>query len=613
MPVWYRFVRLSQWVVLLGLAGHMSTAGAHADLPLGGRVVDNNGNPVDKAIVTVYLAYGHGPELTTMFTDEGGTFSTPGLVSVDIPSQVRASVRKLGYEQVHQSYVPPDDKHKADIRLIVRPVTNQAGEAPASAWLSGLESDKRAELIRTCVGCHQMPNANVRDYARLIEESITGLSAVDPEDVRRQSWTMIEQYMAVLADDTMALPEGKPSQQDFSVPLAGGTPSAVAEILAGHFIGPMSGIESYDYGAPVLGIAQTVINEYRLRDVDRVRGAVLLGSPPRLWTTDSGANNVLISVDLETGELRRFQLPPVDDPVIVPGALQRGASGTLWVTSAVGGLVAQFDTRDEKWLRVWQLKDESGTAPEIHELGLGQSQQVKADKLGNIWFSDRARKVLGHFSPDTGSMRLFTVPETPGRSSSPSPSPYAGPGGVFIGPDGQFAWFSQPGNGAIGALDTESFKFRTVALQDAHAAPQGMTMNGADTLYVPLFGTGQLLEYNASTGEQTAHDLPDRASAPTTATYDPIRNAVWIATLNGDSIYRFDPATGEFALLPFPRQGTYLKDLSLNPESGILAGLYSDSGIQDPILPMLVTIEIGDRAYPEPVVGTSEEGVDDAK
>lgn len=610
MPLWYRFFRLGQWIVVFGLGAYASAAGAHADLHLSGRVVDSNGNPVDNALVTIYLASGHGPELITLMTSEGGVFSTPGPVSVDTPDHARASVRKMGYEQVHQSYVLGKDKQKADITLIVRPVINRPGTAPASAWLQGMAAEKRAELVHNCVGCHQMPDPKVLDYARLIEESIAGLSGVDPEDAHRQSWTMIEQYMAALTDQPAARSNGQTSQYNASAPLASGGTSALANTLARLFTGPKPGTESHNNGAPLPGAAQTVINEYKLRDVDSGRGAVLLGSPPKIWTTASGTNDALISVNLETGELNRFQLPPGDGPAMAPTALQRGTQGTLWITSASEGQVAQFDTLDEKWLRVLKLSDKGGSPPKIHALGLGANQEVKADKQGNIWFSDNTRNTLGYFSPDTGITQLFLAPKTPGQSASANT--YSGRGGVFISPDGQSVWFSQPESGAIGTLDTERFQFSTVVFEGTHASPQSLSMQGKNILYVPLLGTGQLLEYNTSTGERTLHDLPDRASAPDTALYDPIRNVVWVATLNGDSIYSFDPVTREFALLPFPRQGTYLKDFSLDPKYGMLVGLYSQHGLQDWPLPVLLTIDIGDGMYPDPILGATEELNDNA-
>jgi len=603
------FIRLIFWIVLSGFSGHISTVGAHADLTVSGVVVDHNGNAVDRAIVTIALSSDHGPDFSTVFSDENGAFSTGAVVSVDIPGHVPVTARKLGYKQIHQSMHPGSNGRSVGVGLIMRPVLNQAEVAPASAWLSRVEPGKRAHLIHTCAGCHQIPGPNVRRFADLIDDNIAGLPGVEPRDVRHQSWAMIEQYMNILMAESLFQLNGvsflQATQLEASIPSADGNTSAVAGILAEYFVGPMSNLVGYDYGAPILATPQTMISEYRLRDVDSIHGAVLLGSPPKLWTAATGRHNGLIRLDPNTGERRQFDTPVVDGQKMKPNGLQRGADETLWITSSIAGAVARFDTRAEKWLGVWQLKDEGGAALGVAELSLGKSHEVQEDKLGRIWFSDNSGSALGYFVPENGSTRLFPVPHAPEHPYISGPN--IGLGGLVMSSNQQFVWYSQPGRGVIGSIDTENFQFGTVVLQQRQATPGRVAVGDGDALYVPLLGTGQLLQYNTSSGEQTIHDLPDRSSSPSTATFDPIRKAVWITTVNGDSIYRFDTSTRESSLLPLPRQGSYLQRVSLDGETGMLAGVYLSGSDQEKRMPVALTIEVGDGAYPEQTVDTNEE------
>ncbi len=117
-------------------------------------------------------------------------------------------------------------------------------------------------------------------------------------------------------------------------------------------------------------------------------------------------------------------------------------------------------------------------------------------------------------------------------------------------------------------------------------------------MYVPLYGSGQLVEYDTKTRELIGnYDLPDTGSAPYAATWDPVREVVWIPTSNADVIYRFDPRTKTFGVLPLPREGAFLRMVDVDPETGMLITSYANivEFVHGPRMALM--IDPGDGAY----------------
>lgn len=95
------------------------------------------------------------------------------------------------------------------------------------------------------------------------------------------------------------------------------------------------------------------------------------------------------------------------------------------------------------------------------------------------------------------------------------------------------------------------------------------------------------------------HDLPDTASAPYSVTWDPVRKVVWVPTANGDVIYRFDPETREYGVIPMPREQAFLRMIDIDPTTGVLVSSYANivENVNGPRMAFIV--DPGDGAYPE--------------
>jgi cytochrome c len=557
----------SVFALLLAASGHAA--------PLQqGRVVDLSGRPLGAAMVTWEKPGDQpGPSAVTVFTDDSGRFRFPQAVDGGRPV-----VKALGYRMLDGQVAAPGDG--AGITIIMRADANQAGIAPASAWLGrAADPATRAAAVMTCVGCHQMPAPEVRAYAGSIHDVPHADAATT-----QQSWRAIVQYMNYLS--AWEFGRNGDAPPDAGRVYSGGEPGPMAAVLSRSLVGPFDELEGYQYGAPLLVNARTVIREYEVPRPNTIREAVTLDDPGALWAADVSSNR-MIRIDAATGATRAYEVPVKS--AMGPHTLVPGHDGQLWVTSFFPGTLARLDTRNGQW-KTWELRAPDGKLIGIHDLSFDSNHELLTDRRGRIWYSDIVDNAVGWFDPASGKTALYPVPPVAGRVGHETIY------GLAMSSDRRHLWYAQLGIGCFGSFNIQTGRFETVVqLPDGNAGPRRISMSDQDVLYVALYGSGQLAEYDTRARRMIGvYDLPDRASAPYATTWDPKRKVVWIATSNANAIYRFDPRDKSFAVLPLPREGAFLRMLVVDKTTGALVTSYANIVEDVPGPRMAVTIDLGD-------------------
>jgi len=572
-------------IALLALAGPSVT---WADISVQGKVLDQNGVPLTEAMVTVEP----GPAKTgiaavTVFSDATGAFTFPAAIANATARNLPIRAAKLGYRQVQilNHSGSSGKKNAADVTIIMESSANQAGTAPASAWLKFIPAQEDiAKLIQNCVGCHQMPAPEVRKYAKMVHD----VPSSDPAGVRLQSWAAMVKYMNFLSAEEFG--RGNVNAGPIAPDRVYGVTEedAVTKLLAQHMVGSFETLEGYDWGAPLAVNGKTVIREYAVDKPNTVREALLLGTPPRLWAADVSSNN-MISIDVATGRQKIYTVPSAIP--VGPHTLVSGQDGSLWVTPFFSnGVVAHLDIEKETW-QVWPLKTPDGGNIGIHDLSFDADHELMTDKQGRIWYSDIANNAVGYFDPQTGKAEIFRVPEAPGR-----PAQGAALYGLAMTADQKYLWYCQLGIASFGSFNIETLQFETYeTLPMMDAGPRRIAMSDRDILYLALYGAGQLIEYDTKARRTIGtYDLPDRASAPYSVTWDNVRKVAWIPTSNANVIYRFDPADKSFQVLPLPREQGFLRMVGIDPKTGYLATSYANIAATVHGPRMAVLIDLGD-------------------
>ena len=566
---------------------------ATAAARLQGSVVDLNGRPVaDVQVIFDRDEAAVGASVVTVFTDESGRFEFPGAYGDSTDDHLPVAVRSLDYKQVDQQLRQAGEADGDDVlelTFIVSHAANQADVAPASAWLARIaDRAQQSKFIMDCIDCHQVPASEVRHFAASIDD----VQAADPHQARVESWSHIAKYMNYLSAWEFSrgrrdLDERLDADAVYSVDNG----EEVAALLADVFDDRLDTISDYDWGAPLISNAETVIWEYEVPQPNAVREALMLGEPAALWVADVAANR-MISIDVATGNQTDYEVP--SEVLMSPHSLHRDAAGSLWVTPLFNSIVANLDVDSGDW-RTWRLLTDDAKRPGIHDLSFGWEHELLTDDDGRIWFSDIGNNSVGYFVPDSNESRIWPAPPSPGREGRTSLY------GLIMTEDRNEVWYSQLGNGTFGGFDIERQEYiGPYQLPDRNAGPRRISISDEDVIYLALYGSGQLAEFDTRKREMIGiYDLPDTASAPYSATWDPLRRVVWIPTSNGDVIYRFDPETKAFGVLPLPRERSFLRMIDIDPRTGVLVSSYANivDIVQGPRMALI--IDPGDDIYPE--------------
>jgi len=282
-----------------------------------------------------------------------------------------------------------------------------------------------------------------------------------------------------------------------------------------------------------------------------------------------------------------------------PHSLHRSSNGELWVTPLFNDTVAKLNPQSGEW-QTWRLKTSTGGGVGIHDLSFSSEHELLSDAEGRVWFSDIGNRAVGFFDPVNGETRIWNTPVAESRANDSALYGTASVYGLVMTSDRKEVWYSQLGNGVFGGfnIDTEEF-IGPFVLPDPNTGPRRITISGDDIMYLALYGTGQIAEFDIKKREMIAiHDLPDIGAAPYSVTWDSVRQVVWVATANADVIYRFDPATRAFGVLPLPREQSFLRMIDIDPASGVLVSSYANivENVNGPRMALI--IEPGDGAYP---------------
>ena len=537
-----------------------------------GRVTDLNGAPLAQAMVTLTKsAQAAGATATTVFTSSTGEFSFPG----DAPRGT-LRVRLLNYRQVGNA-VPVGPQA---LTVLMSPEANQAGTAPASAYLKDLKDPAQREaLVMTCVACHQLPAPEVRAYAKLLDDTPLTQSA----PARELAWTAVVKQMNYISNVEFGRAGNLVPSGDNVY--SGGDPVPTAKLLTAALHGPLLEVRGYSYGAPLIVTPRTTIREFAVPAPNAVREAVPFEGTNYLYAADVSSNR-LIRIDTRSGAVKDYPIPGKE--LWGPHTLVPGADG-IWASPFFPGALMRFDPRSEQW-KLWRLNPPGGPPVGLHDISFDADHELVTDHQGRIWFSDIVNNAVGWLDPKSGKTGEFKIPPVAGRTGGEQVY------GLAMSPDRTHVWYCQLGIGSFGSFNTETLKFEThVEFASPTAGPRRMSMSDDGVLYLALYGAGQLAAYDTKAGHMLAiYDLPDRASAPYATTWDPIRKVVWISTSNADAIYRFDPRTRGIGVLPLPRERGFLRMVHVDRRSGALVTSYANivEHVRGPRMALL--IDLGD-------------------
>jgi sugar lactone lactonase YvrE len=559
-----------------------STA-AHA-VNVSGRVVDSDGNPVPYVRLRGEGA-GAVPYSRSVFTAEDGTFA----LEYDKASAAKLKIDafRIGWRETKRRQSKSGDG--LTLQLVMNRQANVADQIPPSAWLKG-DPDSQAYQMTTlqCSNCHQLGSTRVRNFSRNLANQPIGdrsdawvTRAADdlagekhdtsniPAHGRVAGWEAIVQYMRYV---TMYLGEPpelrwglKKDSAFYNALLAPATSlfipqdmSIVVPNLARNFPVAFDSVTDYDdlerlgqYGVS----KKTVVDEYVLPTFGWTREVAITPASKQVFFVETDKDR-LGSLDVASGAVTWHPIPAQGRQG--PHTMNSDAEGNIWMGLEDSFNIAKFDTRSEKW-RLYPPP--AGTLFGVtHDFAYDTDRHVEPDSKGRIWITDMGKNELWGINITSGDIKTYRMP-LPINESHFHSLLY----GAALDVKHNRVWWAQL-FGNVGSLDTERDVAERVIQFPKGAGPRRLAIQEDGTVWVPLFGAGQIVKINGDTGVEIGrYTIPDRGAGPYGITYDKKRNAIWAATSNSDRIYRFDIAAKRWRHYPLPRRESYIRMIELDP------------------------------------------------
>lgn len=295
----------------------------------------------------------------------------------------------------------------------------------------------------------------------------------------------------------------------------------------------------------------------------------------RFYTVDQGRDLIYIT-DPRSNRTETFAIPADGIPVggkflkmlnnpnpfslavsRGPHSLQEGPDGRFYTTDTVSGQIGVFDPAT----RTYVGHDIGGKALYPHT--------IRFDRQGMAWFTVGVSNQVGRFNPGSGEMTLVDLPATSDRPEIPILMPY----GIDIHPKDGSVWYTRLMANRIGKVDPKTLAVEE--FQPPVIGPRRMRFSRDGTLWIPSFGTGELVALDTATMKYRNYRLPPLSAgeieAPYAVNIHPQTQDVWITANMSDRLFRFLPKEERFISYPLPTRGIFLRDVIFLPDGSVCA------------------------------------------
>ncbi len=574
------------WALLLALSCVSPTRA----VGLHGTVRDTANQPLRGVMVTVTSASAAAP-VTKVFSDGSGAFRVPDLGAGVRVNSLYVKASRLGYRQTRPTGTavtdlsPPVADGAAKVDFVLEPVADVAEQVSASAWVARLpDSPQRQQVAVLCTQCHQMPSPRVKRFAATLADQ--------PLTQRVDAWRAIIKMMrtvgiygALQAEHAAPLSMeelAKPEQSMFSQL----DEDLLAPYLAEHF---PSQFDTYPVAeaarlqAPLGVTGRTVIREYPWPEGSFVRETAVVDG--QVWVCDI-ARNRIGRLDPTSGAYLWQDVPLLGAPA--PHTLVPDGVGNIWMTllGSAGQMAARFTPANNQW----RIYDGFPVGHMAHDLSPGPGYRMAFDPQGYGWATVISHNQVVGFHQDSGQvLGPFDLPLPEGENPI-HVSVYGG----ALSPDGNY-WYAQY-FGEVGRFNTKTRRVDHRIELPRGSGPHRMVLDEKGLLYVSLIGAGQILVYDtAALREVERITLPDTASAPYDVMYDPTRRALWMGTVNNDSLFRYDLDTRRFSEYPLAIAHLNMRIIAVDANSGDLWIANSPIPYNEPAMRRVFMVHPGDR------------------
>ena len=292
-----------------------------------------------------------------------------------------------------------------------------------------------------------------------------------------------------------------------------------------------------------------------------------LGKNGLIYAVDM-ANDALVSLDPVTCERKVHRVPGgkepyTDDPMTMgPHSLECNAAGDIWITCAIGGKMAKFEVKTEKWTIV-------SSAPAPAQRGM-YPHTLRVDSHGVVWYTDAGTGVYS-LDPNHDNIRkYYKLPDENqavgrGIGESRGRTPY----GIDVAPNGHI-WYTKLNGNRVGRIRPEAPDGDVKEWNPPFRGPRRLQVAADGIVWVPGCGSGVFGKFDPQTEKWTVYDLPDKENQfPYCLSVHPQTGDIWICGTTSDSMFRFIPKTEELIEYPMPSRVTYTREIEFADDGSV--------------------------------------------
>lgn len=523
------------WQAGIALIAAMTMSGITTAADTGcvkGSVVDGAGKGLRGAIVSVIQE--DDQRSISVLSDPEGRFILDKLP----PNEYVLRARLVGFEDCYLDAVDVSSGSSIDnAKFVMQPTDDLMSQRTGASLFSELKFDSeehRLDFKMSCTYCHQIGTAGFRTPEEPVDWHVMitrmdGFGAL-PADLQK---TIVKKLVDTYAEDA---PEKWAKWTPPEPPKGKALAVRVAE---------------WDMGIK----RQTMIHDLEL------------GNNGLVYAVDM-ANDALVSLDPVTCERKVYRVPGgkepyTDDPATMgPHSLECDANGDIWITCALGGKMAKFEVKTEKWTVV-------SSAPDPAKRGL-YPHTLRVDKAGVVWYTDAGRGVYS-LDPNNNNVRKFyKLPDENqavgrGIGESRGRTPY----GIDVAPNGHI-WYTKLNGNRVGRIKPEVPDGDIKEWNPPFRGPRRLQVAADGMVWVPGCGSGVFGKFNPETEEWKVYDLPDKENQfPYALHVHPQTGDIWICGTTSDSMVRFIPSTEELIEYPMPSRVTYTREIEFGEDGSV--------------------------------------------
>jgi streptogramin lyase len=505
-----------------------------AEVSFAGLVVDQAGNPVPGATITVSDAA--SLKTISVYSQEDGRFDFPMLPAADY--KLRA--RLLGLRD--SALDAPAGEATRSVKFVMAKAEGEelAFQRPGNELLAMLDWPNDADALNfrmMCTYCHQVGTYGFRSPEEPVDWEVM-LTRMDGFQ------GLYKHTQEVLVDKIVSV-YGREAEAKWPT-----------------FVAP---------AAPAGAALDAVVTEWSMgKKNDAMIHDLEIGQDGLIYIVNM-VFDAVETLDPATGERQIYSIPggrdydSTDPPVKGPHSIEEAVNGDMWITLALSGQMAKFDPKTKEFTVV---SGAEGRRPRG-----GYPHSLRIDQKGTVWYTDAARGVLS-LHPETHEVKFYRLPDADqvrgggARGESQGVTPY----GIDIAPDGK-VWYSKLNGQRVGRVDpmaADGSPDQVVEWQPPVHGPRRLHVAPNGIVWVPGWASGELASFDPETEEWQVYDLPAGANAlPYALNIHPQTGDVWVCGTGTDSMLRFDPKSKQFTEYRMPTRVTYTREIEFHPDGSV--------------------------------------------